>query len=165
MQHPGRHIREIDLKKLSLLGIVTGAALLTAAPISVQPSPDSVVQLSLNKAEAQYGSYRRQHRRAYRRAPYSAYYDYGYGYGFPFPISPYYSYGSIRLPLARAIARRPVATSFAHPSPKRLIRVPPGANVAQTSHPPRTHRDVEQPAPFAFMSVGDRWITSERGGL
>jgi hypothetical protein len=74
------------LKKLSLLWIVTGAALLTAAPISVQPSSKSVVQLSLNKADAQYGVYRRQYRRAYRRAPY---YAYGYGY----PTYSYHSYG------------------------------------------------------------------------
>ena len=74
------------MKKLSLLGIVIGAAVLTAAPISVQPSPESVVQLSLNKADAQYGVYRRQYRRASRRAPY-----YGYGYGYP--TYSYYSYG------------------------------------------------------------------------
>ena len=72
------------MKKLVLLKIVVGAALLTAVPISIEPSPTSVVQLSLNKADAQSGAYRRQYRRAYRRA----YYDYGYGYG-----SPAFSYG------------------------------------------------------------------------
>jgi hypothetical protein len=92
MEHAG-HIRRPIVNKLSLTGIVIGAAMLTAAPVSVQPSPNSLVQLSLDKADAQYGAYRRQHRRAYRRAPYAPSYDYGYGYGFPFPISPYYSYG------------------------------------------------------------------------
>ncbi len=91
MEHPGDISGRPILKKLSLLGIGIGAALLTAAPISVQPSPNSLLQLSLNKADAQYAVYRRQHRRAYRRAPYSPYYDYGYGYGFP--VSPYFSYG------------------------------------------------------------------------
>jgi hypothetical protein len=71
------------MKKLSLLGIIIGAALLTAAPISIQPSPKSVVQLSLNKAHARYGVYRRHYRRAYRRS----YYGYGYGVG-----SAYYGY-------------------------------------------------------------------------
>src|SRR5262249_20402422 len=81
------------LKKLSLLGIVIGAALLTAAPISVQPSSKSVVQLSLNKADAQYRVYRRPYRRAYRRAP-----SYGYGYGYPtYPTYPTYSTSSYGL--------------------------------------------------------------------
>ena len=72
------------MKKLSLLGIIIGAALLTAAPVSIQPSPKSVVQLSLNKADARYGVYRRHYRQAYRRS----YYGYGYGVG-----SAYYGYG------------------------------------------------------------------------
>jgi len=72
------------MKKLILLKIVIGAAFLTAVPISIQPSPESLVQLSLNKADAQYVTYRRQYRRAYRRA----YSGYGYGYGYPA-----YSYG------------------------------------------------------------------------
>jgi hypothetical protein len=103
------------LKKLSLLGIVTGAALLTAAPISVQPSPNSLVQLSLNKAEAQYGSYRRQQRRAYRRAPSSPYYDYGYAYGFPFPIAPYYSYGLYPTAFGRGYRPTPCGNIFCAP--------------------------------------------------
>jgi hypothetical protein len=69
------------MKKLSLLGIIIGAALATAAPVSIQPAPKSVVQLSLNKADAQYGVYRRHYRRAYRRAYQRSYYGYGYGFG------------------------------------------------------------------------------------
>jgi hypothetical protein len=103
------------LKKPSLLGIVIGAALLTAAPISVQPSPDSVVQLSLNKADAQSSAYRRQHRRAYRRVPYPAYYDYGYGYGFPFPISPYYSYGLYPTAFGQGYRPTPCGNIFCAP--------------------------------------------------
>jgi hypothetical protein len=85
------------MKKLGLLGIAIGAALLVAAPVSIQTSPKSVVELSLNKAAAQNGVYRRHHRRAYRRS----YYQYGYGvgsdyYGYKYPggypIS-YYGYG------------------------------------------------------------------------
>jgi hypothetical protein len=98
------------LKKLSLLGVVVGAAVLTAVPISVQPSPKSVVQLSLNQAEAQYGSYRRQHRRAYRRAPY---YDYGYGYGYP--IFSYYSYGLYPTAFGHAYRVTPCGNVFCAP--------------------------------------------------
>jgi hypothetical protein len=74
------------MKKLSLLGIVIGATLLTAAPISIQPSPKSVVQLSLNKANAQYAVYRRPYRRAYRRG------YYGYAYSSPAYYGLYPSY-------------------------------------------------------------------------
>jgi hypothetical protein len=66
------------MKKLSVLGIVVGAALLSVAPVSIQPSPRNLVELSVNKAEALV--YRRHYRRAYRRAYRSAYYG-GYGYG------------------------------------------------------------------------------------
>jgi hypothetical protein len=100
------------LKKLSLLGIVIGAALLTAAPISVQPSPNSVVQLSLDKADAQYGVYRRQYRRAYRRAPY---YDYGYGYGYGYPIFPYFSYGLYPTAFGHAYRVTPCGNVFCTP--------------------------------------------------
>ena len=97
------------MKKLSLLGIIIGAALLTAAPISVQPSPNGVVQLSLDKADAQYRVYRRQYRRAYRRAPY---YDYGYGYG---PIFPYYSYGLYPTAFGHAYRATPCGNVFCAP--------------------------------------------------
>ena len=60
------------MKKLSVLGIVVGAALLSVAPVSIQPSPRNLVELSVNKAEALV--YRRHYRRAYRRAYRSAYY-------------------------------------------------------------------------------------------
>jgi hypothetical protein len=64
------------MKKLSLLAIIIGAALLSVAPVSVQWTPKKV-GLYVDKAEARYGHYRRAYRRAYRRS----YYGYGYGYG------------------------------------------------------------------------------------
>jgi hypothetical protein len=105
------------LKKLSLLGIIIGAALLTAAPISVQPSPHGVVQLSLDKADAQYRVYRRHYRRAYRRAPYYGYgygygYDYGYGYG---PIFPYFSYRLYPTAFGQAYRATPCGNVFCAP--------------------------------------------------
>jgi hypothetical protein len=42
-----------------------------------------------------------------------------------------------------------------HPDWDRWVRAS-WLNVAQMSLPPRTHRDVEQPAPCAFMSIGER---------
>ncbi|MBV8743626.1 MAG: hypothetical protein JO134_01140 [Xanthobacteraceae bacterium] len=98
------------MKMLSPLGIAIGAALLTALPISVQPSSQSVVQLSVDKADAQYGSYRRHYRRAYRPAPY---YEYGYGYGSP--IFPYYSYGLYPTAFGRAYRPTPCGNVFCAP--------------------------------------------------
>ena len=89
------------MKKLAMLGIIGGAALLTAAPFSLQWSQ---VALSINSAEAQIGRaptatsvagvHRRVYRRAYRRAAYApvaagvAGYGSGSYYGFS---SPYYA--------------------------------------------------------------------------
>jgi hypothetical protein len=65
------------MKKLSILGIVVGAALLTAVPLSIQWSPEKTVALSLDRADARVGRpltatsvagvARRANRRAYRR--------------------------------------------------------------------------------------------------
>jgi hypothetical protein len=61
------------MKRLSMLGIIGGAALLTAAPFSLQWSQKNV-PLSLDGAEASAtriaGVSRRVHRRAYRCAVY-----------------------------------------------------------------------------------------------
>src|SRR4029077_19006279 len=61
------------MKRLSMLGIIGGAALLIAAPFSLQWSQKNV-PLSLDSAEANAtsvaGVSRRAHRRAYRRAVY-----------------------------------------------------------------------------------------------
>jgi hypothetical protein len=85
------------MKKLGLL--IVAAALLTVAPFSVQWTQQKV-GLYLDKADAQYGVYRRHYRRVYRRAYRRAYrpafYGYGgyYGYGYPAYSYGYpYSYG------------------------------------------------------------------------
>jgi hypothetical protein len=94
------------VKKLSMLGIIGGVALLTAAPFSLQWSQKNVL-LSLDSADARIGrpltplSVAGAPRRAYRRAYRSAFYGsalagaaYGYwryyGYGYP-AYSSYYA--------------------------------------------------------------------------
>jgi hypothetical protein len=85
------------MKRLGMLGIIGGAAILTAVPLSLQWSQKSVM-LSLDRAKAQMerpltatnvaGVSRRVHRRAYRRAAYASpvggvgAYGYGSYYGF-----------------------------------------------------------------------------------
>ena len=73
------------MTKLGMLGTIAGAAILTAAPLSLQWSHTNV-GLSLDSAEAQErpltatsvaGVSRRAYRRAYGSAPYAA----GYGSG------------------------------------------------------------------------------------
>jgi hypothetical protein len=93
------------MTKLSMLGIISGAALLTAVPFSLQWSQNNVT-LSLDSAEARIGRPltatsiagvgRRVHRRAYRRAAvYAGAAGLGYGLysGYGYPASSYsYSY-------------------------------------------------------------------------
>src|SRR4029077_7528063 len=84
----------------SMLGIVAGAALLTAAPLSVQWSQKNVA-LSLDTADARIGRpltatsvagvHRRVHRRAYRRAVYGTAVAGLGGYGYYRYSSPAYS--------------------------------------------------------------------------
>jgi hypothetical protein len=72
-QYPWRLI----MKKLSVLAIIVGGALLAAAPFSFQWSPEKNVVLSLDRADARVGRpltatsvagvHRRAERRAYRR--------------------------------------------------------------------------------------------------
>ena len=84
------------MKKGTILGIIAGAALLTAAPFSLQWSQKTVT-LSLDSAVARIGhpltpgSVAGVNRRVHRRAAYGAaaaygagsYYNYGgYGYGY-----------------------------------------------------------------------------------
>jgi hypothetical protein len=78
------------MKKLGMLGIIGGAAILTAMPFSLQWSQKSVM-LSLDSAEARAerpltatssaGANRRVHRRAYRRAAYASAGVAAHGYG------------------------------------------------------------------------------------
>ena len=81
------------MKKLAILGIIGGAAILTAVPLSLQWSQKNVA-LSLASAEAQErpltatsvaGVSRRVHRRAYRRAAYGTAVAGSGGYGYSPP--------------------------------------------------------------------------------
>jgi hypothetical protein len=88
------------MKKLTVLGIIGGAALLTAVPLSLQWSQTNVA-LSLDSADARVGrpltplSVAGVHRRAYRRTARSAVYagaaaaGYGVYSGYRYPS--YYS--------------------------------------------------------------------------
>ena len=74
------------MKKLAILGIIGGAAMLTAAPLSLQWSQKNVA-LSLDSAKAETatsaaGVSRRVHRRAYRRAAYVTAVAGSAGYGY-----------------------------------------------------------------------------------
>ena len=104
------------MKKLSMLGIISGAALLTAVPFTLQWSQNNVT-LSLDSAEARIGRpltatsvagvSRRVHRRTYRRAAVYAgaagaggyglgsyYGGYGYpAYSYSAPSAPSYGTG------------------------------------------------------------------------
>jgi hypothetical protein len=98
------------MKKLSVLAIIVGGALLAATPFSFQWSPEKNVVLSLDRADARVGrpgtalSVAGVHRRAYRRAYRGAVYGgaaaaaaYGVGsyygaYGYPGYSSGSYSY-------------------------------------------------------------------------
>jgi hypothetical protein len=90
------------MKKLAMFGIIGGAAILTAAPLSLQWSQKNVV-LSLDSAKAgtatsAAGVSRRVHRRAYRSAAYASAAGYGYGlysgYGYPAYSSYWIPYGT-----------------------------------------------------------------------
>src|SRR5499427_3318624 len=94
------------MTKLGVLGTIAGAAILTAAPLSLQWSHTNV-GLSLDSAEAQErpltatsvaGVSRRAYRRAYRSAAYASVAGYGSalysGYGCPAQSSYWVPYGT-----------------------------------------------------------------------
>jgi len=101
------------MKKLSVLAIIVGGALLAAAPFSFQWSPEKNVVLSLDRADARVGrpltpmSVAGVHRRAYRHAAYgtaAAYGSYGSYYN---TVTPGYGYGGYSrpgYPAARRVA-------------------------------------------------------------
>jgi len=134
------------MKKLGMLGIIGGVALLTAAPFSLQWSQENVA-LSINSAEARIASvHRRVYRRTYRRAAYAAAaagvagYGYGsyYGYSSPYYSSyyapqPYSSYPA-RL-LVRPVRLRVRTTHWPYPPPSDSYYLPPFAFVS--SYDPR----------------------------
>ena len=73
------------MKKLSVIGAtLMAAAMLCAAPISLHQSQDRGLSVSVDKAQAYYGHYRRVYRRGY----------YGHGYGhYGYAHRPYGYYG------------------------------------------------------------------------
>ena len=91
------------VKKGTILGTIVGAALLTAAPFSLQWSQKTVT-LSLDSADARIGrpltpmSVAGVHRRAYRRAAYGTAAAYGVGSYYGASGYPGYSYGSYGYP-------------------------------------------------------------------
>jgi hypothetical protein len=109
------------MKKLTMLGITGGAALLTAAPFSLQWSQKNVA-LSLDSADARIGRpltatsiagvHRRAYRRAYRSAVYAGAAGYGYGlysgYGYP-------SYSSYYAPQSYSSYTAPYSYSYTAP--------------------------------------------------
>jgi hypothetical protein len=150
VQPDGANIKIEDriMKKLGMLGIIGGAALLTAAPFSLQWSQ---VALSINSAEAQIGRrptatsvagvHRRVYRRTYRRAAYAAAaagvagYGYGSYYGYS---SPYYSSYYAPQPYSWSYYGRPVrvrTTHYPYPPSRYSYYLPPFAFVS--SYDPR----------------------------
>ena len=120
------------MKKLGMLGIIGGAALLTVAPCSLQWSQEEV-SVSLDSANARIipGVHRRVHRRTYRHAAYAAGvagYGYGsyyyYGYGSPY-YSSYYAwpYASYHRPV------RVRNVSYPYPPPRESYYLAPFASV------------------------------------
>ena len=103
------------MKKGTILSTIVGAALLTAAPFSLQWSQKAVT-VSVDSADARVGrpltpmSVAGVHRRAYRRAAYGAAAAYGgyaaYGSGSYYnTVSPGYGYGTVYRPGYRAARR------------------------------------------------------------
>lgn len=69
------------MKKISLIAAtLVGAAVLCISPISLHQAQDKSLSLSVDKAQAYYGHYRRVHRRVHRRNYYyhGGYYPYRY---------------------------------------------------------------------------------------
>jgi hypothetical protein len=132
------------MKKLGMLGIIGGAALLTAAPFSLQWSQENVA-LSINNAEARIaGVHRRVDRRTYRRAAYAAAAAgvAGYGYG------SYYGYSS------------PYYSSYYAPQPYSSYYRPVRVRTINYPYPPSRY-DYYLP-PFAFVSDASSERSDER---
>jgi hypothetical protein len=128
------------VKKLGVLGIIGGAALLTVAPFSLQWSQDEV-SLSLNSVNARpliaAGFHRRVHRRTYRRPAYPAAAAgvAGYGYGSYYGYNSSY-YSSYRAPRPYSSYYRPVRSyvvrsiNYPYPPSRYSYYLPPFANVS-----------------------------------
>jgi hypothetical protein len=130
------------MKKLGMLGIIGGAALLTVVPFSLQWSQEDL-SLSLNSANAQIGRprtaasvacvHRRGYRRTYRCAAYAAAAagvagsGYGSYYGYS---SPYYS--SYYAPQPYYVR----TVYYPYPPPGGSYYLQPFASVNSYAHPP-----------------------------
>ena len=150
------------MKKLGMLGIIGGAALLTVAPFSLQWSQDEVF-LSLNSANAQTeepttetriaGPHRKVHRRTYRRAAYAvtpatvAGYGYGSYSGYGYGSYSYYGYTSS------------FYSSYYAPRPYWSYYRPVSASVRAVSwrYPPSRYSYYL--SPFASVSSYDEYRT------
>jgi len=87
------------MKKLSTLGMIIGASLLWATPVSLHWSPTKALQLSVDGAQAQIGRDRPYYGYGGYYRPYYAYAGYRrpyYGYGGYY--RPYYAYAGYRRP-------------------------------------------------------------------
>ena len=126
------------MKKLGMLGIIGGAALLTAAPFSLQWSQENVA-LSINGAEARIagGVHRRVYRRTYRRAAFAAPAAGVAGYGY----ASYYGYGS------------PYYSSYYTPQPYSSYYRPVSVRTVSYPYPPSRYSYYLPP--FAFVSSYD----------
>ena len=138
------------MKKLTMLGIISGAALLTVAPFSLQWSQDKVF-LSLNSANAIVrpltatciaGVHRRVYRRTCRSAAYAvaaagvAGYGYGSCYGYS---SPYYS--SYYAPQPYSVS----SYASTNPPSRYSYYVPPFETVSSYDYPPSRYSYYRPP--------------------
>ena len=106
------------MKKISVIGAtLVAAAVLCAAPISLQQSQDKGLSLSVDKARARVGHpltpgsvagvHRRVERRAYRRGYYGGGYVGGYGHYHPYGYYGYRRYGYYGHPYVGGYYGRP----------------------------------------------------------
>jgi hypothetical protein len=162
------------MKKLSVLGIIGGAALLTAAPVSLQWTQKNVA-LSLDSAEARIGRpgtalsvagvHRRSYRRAVRRTVYGAGAAAAVGYGFGGYYGGYGGYGypaySYSAPYAPATEQ---ATVMGRTTAATAIRAtPPHLTIpALLSASGGVTRLVQLPAPLFVAVAHDRsWHSTD----
>ena len=125
------------MKKLGMLGIIGGAALLTVAPFSLQWPQHEV---SLSRANAQTstaGVHRRVYRRTYRRAAYAAAAAgvAGYGYGSYYGYSSPYYYAPQPYSTSYPVRLLVRTTHWPYPPPRESYYLAPFANVS--SYDPR----------------------------
>ena len=106
------------MKNISVIGAtLVAAAVLCAAPISLQQSQDKGLSLSVDKAQARIGHpltpgsiagvHRRVERRAYRRGYYGGGYVGGYGHYHPYGYYGYRRYGYYGHPYVGGYYGRP----------------------------------------------------------